>query len=131
MMPKRIRLKRTKGWRMPDDTVKVDRSSRWGNPFVVGKVSDAKKLGYQTPRELCGVLVRDRAHAVELFDKWLHSMSDVALGWRTSAWTLRGDNLACWCPLGGPCHADVLLEFANMDAASLTARGQHEAAPVS
>ena len=42
MMPQRIQLKRTKGWRMPDDTVKVDRSSRWGNPFVVGKVSDAK-----------------------------------------------------------------------------------------
>ena len=26
---------------------------------------------------------------------------------------LRGKNLACWCPDGGPCHADVLLEIAN------------------
>ncbi len=27
---------------------------------------------------------------------------------------LRGRDLACWCPLdGGPCHADVLLEWAN------------------
>jgi hypothetical protein len=26
---------------------------------------------------------------------------------------LRGKNLACWCPLDQPCHADVLLEFAN------------------
>ena len=26
---------------------------------------------------------------------------------------LRGKNLACWCPLGGPCHADVLLALAN------------------
>ena len=26
---------------------------------------------------------------------------------------LRGKNLACWCPLGSPCHADVLLELAN------------------
>jgi hypothetical protein len=26
---------------------------------------------------------------------------------------LRGKNLACWCKLGEPCHADVLLELAN------------------
>lgn len=27
--------------------------------------------------------------------------------------TLRGRDLACWCPLDLPCHADVLLELAN------------------
>jgi len=27
--------------------------------------------------------------------------------------SLRGKNLACWCPLDQPCHADVLLELAN------------------
>jgi len=26
---------------------------------------------------------------------------------------LRGKDLACWCPLDKPCHADVLLEIAN------------------
>jgi hypothetical protein len=26
---------------------------------------------------------------------------------------LRGKDLLCWCPLGSPCHADVLLELAN------------------
>ncbi|MFA4050644.1 DUF4326 domain-containing protein [Mycobacteroides chelonae] len=26
---------------------------------------------------------------------------------------LAGRDLACWCPLGQPCHADVLLEIAN------------------
>jgi hypothetical protein len=26
---------------------------------------------------------------------------------------LAGKDLACWCPLGQPCHADVLLELAN------------------
>jgi hypothetical protein len=26
---------------------------------------------------------------------------------------LRGRDLACWCPLDQPCHADVLLEVAN------------------
>ena len=24
-----------------------------------------------------------------------------------------GSDLACWCPLDQPCHADVLLEIAN------------------
>jgi hypothetical protein len=36
MMPERIQLKRTKGWRMPPNSVKVDRSTQWGNPFRVG-----------------------------------------------------------------------------------------------
>jgi hypothetical protein len=26
---------------------------------------------------------------------------------------LTGRDLCCWCPLGRPCHADVLLEIAN------------------
>jgi hypothetical protein len=30
---------------------------------------------------------------------------------------LRGKNLACWCPIGSPCHADVLLELANLPPA--------------
>jgi hypothetical protein len=28
---------------------------------------------------------------------------------------LRGYNLACWCPEGWPCHAEVLLEVANAE----------------
>lgn len=117
---------------MPANTVKVDRSSRWGNPFAVGEMSPGEdKLGYQTPKELCGVFVRDRAHAVNLFRKWLYSLSDVALAWRIGAHTLRGRNLACWCPLDGPCHADVLLDLANSGAPSLTGGGRREAATLS
>ncbi|MGE2733815.1 DUF4326 domain-containing protein [Mycolicibacterium vaccae] len=26
---------------------------------------------------------------------------------------LAGRDLACWCPLDDPCHADVLLDLAN------------------
>ena len=33
---------------------------------------------------------------------------------------LRGKDLACWCPLDQPCHADVLLELANQSAPSET-----------
>lgn len=42
--PQRIQLKRTKGWRMPPGTVKVDRSTRWGNPFRIG-AADAALTG--------------------------------------------------------------------------------------
>jgi hypothetical protein len=28
---------------------------------------------------------------------------------------LAGKDLACWCPLNQPCHADVLLELANAE----------------
>ena len=26
---------------------------------------------------------------------------------------LRGKDLACWCPIGAPCHADIMLAWAN------------------
>lgn len=35
---------------------------------------------------------------------------------RADILTLRGKQLACWCPLDQPCHADVLAEMAaNME----------------
>lgn len=36
-MGERIQLSRRKGWRMPSNTVKVDRTTGYGNPFVIGK----------------------------------------------------------------------------------------------
>ena len=35
-MPIRVQRKRTKGWRMPANTVYVGRPTKWGNPYVVG-----------------------------------------------------------------------------------------------
>lgn len=34
-MPERVQRKRTKGWKMPPDTVYVGRPTKWGNPFVL------------------------------------------------------------------------------------------------
>jgi len=36
--PVRVQRKRTKGWRMPENTVSVTRPGRWGNPFKVGSM---------------------------------------------------------------------------------------------
>lgn len=95
-MAKRIQRKRTKGWRMPHGTVYVGRPTKWGNPFAVGNVCA------ETPQR-----------AVDLYAKWLR---DDALGREIAhraTRELRGKDLACWCPLGEPCHADVLIEIAN------------------
>lgn len=98
--PVRIQLSRAKGWRMPPDTVKVDRTTFWGNPFPVA-------------------FGRTQLEAANLFRSWL------MFGFQTGGSpekreavlrelpSLRGKNLACWCRPGEPCHADVLLEMAN------------------
>jgi hypothetical protein len=36
--PIRIQRKRTKGWRMPPNTVYVGRPTRWGNPFGANRL---------------------------------------------------------------------------------------------
>lgn len=35
--PQRIQRRRTKGWRMPPNTICITRPGPWGNPFVVGR----------------------------------------------------------------------------------------------
>jgi hypothetical protein len=86
--PKRIQRKRTKGWRMPPDTIYVGRGSRWGNPFTLAN------SGNMHPA--------------------LRFACEVAPLWDVSS--LRGKDLACWCSLAAKCHADVLLELANESA---------------
>ena len=36
MKPEHVQLRRSKGWRMPPNTVKAGRSGKWGNPFKEG-----------------------------------------------------------------------------------------------
>lgn len=93
--PSRIQLRRHKGWRMPPNTVKVDRTTRFGNPYQAGKDGDG-----------------DRAHLVELYRAYLERPEQADLVTDICT-TLRDRNLACWCPLDQPCHADILLRLAN------------------
>lgn len=105
--PQRITLSRAKGWRMPPNTVKVDRSTRFGNPWTVAR---ARAAGYKGSD-------RDLAQwCMDLFRAWLQGREVLIGHWPPGAdavATLRGKNLACWCKPGEPCHADVLLELAN------------------
>ncbi len=92
MSPARIQRKRTKGWKMPENTTYVGRPTPWGNPFVVDD---------HAPAAVC----------VEQFRRYVLGRIENGTGYPLAA--LRGKNLACWCPLDMPCHADVLLEIAN------------------
>lgn len=93
--PIRIQLSRKKGWRKPENTIVVARPGKWGNPFKIGQPG-----------------IATRADAVA---RYRTVMTDESLRYLNAIELpqLRGKNLACWCPLNQPCHADVLLEIAN------------------
>lgn len=120
-MPERVQLKRTRGWRMPENTKKVDRTTRWGNPFPVALLGrdlavdmfrdlvsgffDPYKLKHLSDAEFNEVYA-----AKTSFEKRLNWGCEIRSGMRHE---LRGKNLACWCKPEEACHADVLLEIAN------------------
>lgn len=105
-MPERIQRKRTKGWKMPENTVSVTRPGKWGNPYKVGEVAinpyyvDERDFQVRVTPENC--LLFFEAHVLDKMAEqpnWLEP--------------LRGKDLACWCKPGQPCHADILLKLAN------------------
>jgi hypothetical protein len=97
--PQRVQLKRTAGWKMPANTVKVDRTTPWGNPFTVAD---------------CGSVQA----AVAQHGRWMRGEIGAPGGAEPPSvaalrGALAGRNLACWCAINGPCHADLLLSLAN------------------
>jgi hypothetical protein len=110
--PRRVQRSRVKGWRMPHNTISVTRPGRWGNPYFPGcgigfgsfdAGMNARAWPVETPewqvknfREHMRLMI---LHEPERFEEYIAP--------------LRGKNLACFCPLDRPCHADVLLELAN------------------
>ncbi len=92
-MAKRIQRQRTKGWRMPEGAVYVGRPTKWGNPF---RIEDSDEP-----------TADPRANAILAFE------CSVTQRHAEIKSELHGKDLACWCPIGQPCHADVLLKIAN------------------
>lgn len=118
MEPRRIQLSRARGWRLPENTVKVDRSSAFGNPFGIRECRDMLDLTDSAARRQVVAWFRewvalpndhDRLNVLGCYGDT--SQQHARLHSRLSS--LRGKNLACWCALDAPCHADVLLEIAN------------------
>ena len=105
--PKRIQLRRTPGWRMPEGAVHVARPGFWGNPFPHADRGIAARTFRVWLRGSC------RSHEMLGIKPVRSNLPDLRREMLERLPALRGRDLACWCPLGQPCHADVLLELAN------------------
>jgi hypothetical protein len=104
-VPVRLQRSRAKGSRLVSanglPVVCVSRPSKWGNPFAFEASSAAEKQ-------------RLRAASVKRFEHELrHGGRQLAFTVEDVRRELQGKNLACWCPLDEPCHADVLLAVAR------------------
>jgi hypothetical protein len=94
--------------------VRIDRATRWGNPFKLG----ASPTSPLTPEE-------ERTLVINRYREWATTSQDGRARWvREHVHELRGKTLGCWCaPSGGVtakdtpwcCHGQVLLELAVQD----------------
>ncbi len=107
MKPRRIQRKRLKGWRMPANTISVTRPGPFGNPFI-GPLAVAAFREWLAYGRSDTVLRGDAGVGMAFMPTEECRCRIVSL-----LPSLRGRNLACFCPLGKPCHADVLIELAN------------------
>jgi hypothetical protein len=80
---------------MPEGAVYVGRPTRWGNPF---------KISAQCTAAECVAHYRQT---------WEDYLANEPRGAERLRLNLGGKDLACWCPIDQPCHADVLLDLAN------------------
>lgn len=112
-MPERVQLSRRKGWKMPENTVSVTRPGKWGNIFSVAP-NQAPGTNVYAGRYVAVPTVED---AVECFRLWLDENPCGRQIAAEARLELRGKNLACWCKPDELCHADVLLQIANEEAA--------------
>lgn len=113
-MPKRIQLRRTKGWRKPAGCVSVGRGTRWGNPFKLDGTIDVRYVradlrdtaAKRQPEPMT------QSDAVAGFTLAL-LRGDLSFTLNDIKRELRGKDLACWCKPGEQCHADALIWYAN------------------
>jgi hypothetical protein len=116
MTPQRIQRRRTKGWRMPENTVYVGRGTKWGNPWVVHEHCEACGEDLESCDKPINASTREGATR-----KFRYAYAYPLIGQPAMPdadevrYELAGKNLMCWCPLDQPCHADVLLEIANQE----------------
>lgn len=102
-MTRVVNLRDYRGKALPAGTIRVDRKSRWGNPFVIGAQDPCMPRPYKMRRE----------HVIAHYGWWLDDRlsSDSAF-----LDDLRdAEAVACWCA-PEPCHGDIIV--ARLAAAS-------------
>ena len=138
--PQRIQRRRTKGWRMPAGARYVGRPTMFGNLWKVVPTPPPRQCGDDWTLAGPGMffcytdeLYDAHEFAVTLYREWLTydleatalrlARGELAIDLAKRRGRILGQlgiladrDLACWCPLDLPCHADVLLELANGEA---------------
>ena len=114
MTPARIRLSRAKGFKIPAGAVKVDRSTVWGNPFLVGRDGNAAECMRLHAALLVGLICLNTGATPDQQRAYRQYVL-------AHVHKLAGKSLACWCRIGAPCHADTLMAVAEK-MAELAAR---------
>lgn len=90
--------------------VYVGRPGKWGNKYKVGEYSFRAEDILSNPFSAEPKLVKTADEAIRLYREDLER--EIRYN-RLDLSVLRGKNLSCWCKVGNPCHADVLLDLAN------------------
>jgi hypothetical protein len=105
---------------MPEGAIYVGRPTRWGNPFWHME----KFHGVEAALDFYRTMIVG-GWSPSLLDKWNVVNEQIPYHaqnvWRNRMGVhpmdriheLRGHDLACWCRLDQPCHADILLELVN------------------
>ena len=135
-LPVRLQLRRAKGFDLQEvsravnglPAVSVARPHLFGNPFRIDPARP-RKAAVQSFR---GFLYRwsgnTICHGARNADDGTPAVLDglalIVLRTRILAnvHQLRGHNLACFCPAGQPCHADVYLDVLKTDKPEIWAR---------
>ena len=110
-LPIRIQRRRARGWRMPAHTKYVGRGSLYGNPYRVARSARELEEGGE-------LVVASADEAVARYREWIEQTREGRFVASCAARNLWGLDLACWCKLDQPCHADVLLEIANREVSA-------------
>jgi hypothetical protein len=122
--PVRLQLSRQKGFCLAEHShatnglqvVNVARPGVCGNPFPVD-VYGAKRAVDLFRRWIAGNMSTREMAGLSRVDRWSEPDGVSLVTLRAMILDcvpqLQGVNLACWCQVGAPCHADVLLEIAN------------------
>jgi hypothetical protein len=102
---------------MPANTVKVDRTTLFGNPFAI------KDFGHNRAVALHRAWIEGDLRDPAIPEKSRELLKRKREEVLAALPSLRGKNLACWCPLPAAhepdnCHAATLLKLANRGAAS-------------
>ena len=87
-------MRRKKGKPLEKWDVRVDRTSQFGNPYIIGRDGDRKEV-------------------VQKFELYFLTRMLTDAKFRKKVMALRGHVLGCWCDDDEPCHARIIANFLN------------------